>query len=717
MIEQLTPLAIEDVGGPKWHAQHEWIEKLNLQAHFNAQSHSDEFVVELMVSHDKMQVLVHDLLLIEAWKQLVYPHLADHMAERVDGVTSYVVMFHEATVANLLEVMLYHSHAAEAVPEEYLLELADWAYRKLTLLNSQGAALAEHKEYSVQELMAQSRRQELDDKKREVEFGVAMTSLTVLRYLSDHLSKLPMGALSRMVSTNDTIMGLLPLLERPPWVRTRMVGGATPAAAGGAASKPSRVMEKWNGQRWAAVPPAERLKMCQADGQVWLALTNLLVEPRARSKYSLDEWRREKLQGLKRHLNELIFDQLPVLKDLQRVLDEMALGALPDQQAGGSKAGLILEAVPVVRDAMLRGRDWRAVAEAAKKGHFGEGAQRMAKERLEAMVKAYDFMAQMEPELPAAAAPADAAAAGSSGRAGPEPLPHVKVSTWRKVHNSGVYEPWYDFPLEIDEAKPPEPVEVAVAGAPGAKGAAAVVHGLRYRLKPLDVEGTRPLPAVGKAVVRHGEAQAEALLQLPELPLRDSEEGAPVLWVTVGLLAVDGLALQIKLKKAPKPKERDRVSGVWYAYHPVAGALTLLRQQPGGAAPAAPPVVPSTSTSSGKQQGDGPAPKAAAPKAHAPAASAGPASAAAAAASSGASASSPAPPAVAAKAGAAATPAASSSAPAASPAPPAAASSSPALSAAPAPAKAPAPAPAAGDACGASTAPSDGGNSLLDDPE
>ena len=29
---------------------------MHLQAHYNAQSHSDEYVVELMVSHDKMQV-------------------------------------------------------------------------------------------------------------------------------------------------------------------------------------------------------------------------------------------------------------------------------------------------------------------------------------------------------------------------------------------------------------------------------------------------------------------------------------------------------------------------------------------------------------------------------------------------------------------------------------------------------------------------------------
>lgn len=35
------------------------------QAHYNAQTHSDEFVLELLVSHDKLSLLVQDLLVIE----------------------------------------------------------------------------------------------------------------------------------------------------------------------------------------------------------------------------------------------------------------------------------------------------------------------------------------------------------------------------------------------------------------------------------------------------------------------------------------------------------------------------------------------------------------------------------------------------------------------------------------------------------------------------
>jgi hypothetical protein len=43
----------------------------------------------------------------------------------------------------------------------------------------------------------------------------------------------------------------------------------------------------------------------------------------------------------------------------------------------------------VVRDAILRGRNWRQVAERAKKEHFGKEAGRMARERMEAMLKVH----------------------------------------------------------------------------------------------------------------------------------------------------------------------------------------------------------------------------------------------------------------------------------------------------------------------------------------
>jgi hypothetical protein len=79
---------------------------------------------------------------------------------------------------------------------------------------------------------------------------------------------------------------------------------------------------------------------------------------------------------------------------------------------------------------------------------------------------------------------------------------------------------------------------------------------------------------------------AQALLALPEIPVQSvSGQKPPVVWVNVGLLAEDGMVLQLKLRRGEKQvSERDRLSGVWYAYQPVGGALTLLRHAPAAAA-------------------------------------------------------------------------------------------------------------------------------------
>ena len=72
VVESLREFTIEDVGSPAWSSQRQSLERLNVQAHHNAVTNSDEFVKEFLVSHDKVATLVHELLVIEAWKANVF---------------------------------------------------------------------------------------------------------------------------------------------------------------------------------------------------------------------------------------------------------------------------------------------------------------------------------------------------------------------------------------------------------------------------------------------------------------------------------------------------------------------------------------------------------------------------------------------------------------------------------------------------------------------
>ncbi len=107
----------------------------------------------------------------------------------------------------------------------------------------------------------------------------------------------------------------------------------------------------------------------------------------------------------------------------------------------------------------------------------------------------------------------------------------------------------------------------------------------------MDPASARAVPTNGKVVVRlptpssaggGGEPLlAEALLQLPDIPVKSlAGDKPPVVWVNIGLLAEDGLVLQLKLKRGDASQhERDKTSGSWYAYQPAGGALTVLRDR------------------------------------------------------------------------------------------------------------------------------------------
>jgi len=137
IVDSLQRFAVADVGSAKWLEQQAWVEQLNLQAQHNAREHADEFVKDLLVSLDKVSVLVHELLAIEVWKAKLLPLLHKHLARKVDSVTSYLLIVHEANLTKLLETVFFHDQALEAVEEDHLLELVDWCSRQLLYLNTQ----------------------------------------------------------------------------------------------------------------------------------------------------------------------------------------------------------------------------------------------------------------------------------------------------------------------------------------------------------------------------------------------------------------------------------------------------------------------------------------------------------------------------------------------------------------------------------------------------
>jgi hypothetical protein len=144
-------------GTPAFLELHHTVEQLALQAHHNAATHSDEFVADLLCSHQgRLGALVKGLLAAEAWRERVFePHLRkgglllslshqkqknddDNNNSTTDPWVLYCALRHEAAIASLLELCLFRAGANGPSPplplllsEGEALELADWCVRRL----------------------------------------------------------------------------------------------------------------------------------------------------------------------------------------------------------------------------------------------------------------------------------------------------------------------------------------------------------------------------------------------------------------------------------------------------------------------------------------------------------------------------------------------------------------------------------------------------------
>lgn len=61
-------------------------------------------MLEAFITFDKLGWLIRDLLLVDCWREHVFPLIVKDLGERKSTMRAYFVLYHEATVVNLLEV-------------------------------------------------------------------------------------------------------------------------------------------------------------------------------------------------------------------------------------------------------------------------------------------------------------------------------------------------------------------------------------------------------------------------------------------------------------------------------------------------------------------------------------------------------------------------------------------------------------------------------------
>jgi zinc finger MYND domain-containing protein 10 len=59
--------------------------------------------------------------------------------------------------------------------------------------------------------------------------------------------------------------------------------------------------EKYENSKWVEIPKSEYSKLPKLEGQVWITIYNLFMDPECRSKYELSDFRKSNLLRVKKY--------------------------------------------------------------------------------------------------------------------------------------------------------------------------------------------------------------------------------------------------------------------------------------------------------------------------------------------------------------------------------------------------------------------------------
>ena len=134
-----------------------------------------------------------------------------------------------------------------------------------------------------------------------------MSCFSMIRFISDQMEHLPVPIIHQMMENNDIPCVLVPLLEAKPWIRVNNKGEE----------------EKFEDQKWTVIQKHDKGKLTKIEAQVWLTIYNMFMTGDSSRKYEMTSFRKSNLLRLRKYMNEVLLDQLPMLNDMLRGLEEL----------------------------------------------------------------------------------------------------------------------------------------------------------------------------------------------------------------------------------------------------------------------------------------------------------------------------------------------------------------------------------------------------------
>lgn len=348
LVENLKTFSVKDIGSKQWQKHHEYLQQLNIQAIMSAQLQEEEFVKDSLITYHKLPALIADLLMTEYWKENIFPVICKTKFSRQTTIPLYMVLYHEAVVLNLLETVFYHKEAIESV-EDDLLDLLDYCYRKLTVLVATKKQAVSDENCSNEDIAEDIK--DLKEQSINMEFESSVKVLSILRYMTDALDVAPLSMTSRMLNVHNVPCLLVELVENSPWSKRTEDG----------------TLQKFIDNKWQTVSIQDSYQITKIEGQVWIAIYNILMNYECIKKYDLNSFNKAQILKLRTFLNEVLLDQLPMLTALRRYLEEISMS-----ESAPPKHDLVLEQIPEIRSSLINEHKGKikAIAKYQIKNHF-----------------------------------------------------------------------------------------------------------------------------------------------------------------------------------------------------------------------------------------------------------------------------------------------------------------------------------------------------------
>jgi zinc finger MYND domain-containing protein 10 len=359
-IRQLRSFPIEEVGTSAWKDQRESLERLNMCTHGNAVQKTDDFVKSFLLEHDKLGDVLHELLVMEVWRQRVLPNITEAIAH--NPTASYMFCAYESVLVNLLECICFYEETVLGFGDD-ILELIDYCWRQVARLFSEKDVNVVQTPASASPSSDGSRHGptvaapapedpivHLAQQLREQRIARAMGCISLLWFVVDRLDGLPLSAMSSILRKNDILVGMAEVLLLQPWIRRSGIRGSSEA-------------EKFQNGSFAPAPGNEAQRVCIPEAHAWFCLHKLLCDAECRRQYPYTQHKKAILLRVRSLLNETLLDQIPALQDVQRALEELSFMEPPTGTEEKFKSTLIIEQVPRLMSAIdTPAADWPAQA-------------------------------------------------------------------------------------------------------------------------------------------------------------------------------------------------------------------------------------------------------------------------------------------------------------------------------------------------------------------